>query len=178
MHCREILRAFVVVAVLVGTSSMPYADAQTMPKPVGFAPSDSTQKYLENAARVEGSLRSFGPLTNVLASADQDPRNLLRSILIIVQERAPDARLYDNLAEAKRARLGTTIVGDVRVTMGTTSFTTTTVEVNLLFLDRSQKTTARYTGRGSATIPYPAFTYGFKSASDQALAELRQQLAR
>lgn len=143
--------------------------------PAGFVVNENTEKYLRNASDVDGVLKGFGPMTNTMASDDQNPRTVITKLVELVKERNPDIRFFDSPAAARAAGLQTTVVADVRVSLGKFTGQTTTVEATLVLLDRGQRPVSRISGRGQATLGYPAFTYGVGAATEQALAQLRNQ---
>src|SRR3972149_2512332 len=70
---------------------------------------------------------------------------------------------------APRADL--TMVFDARVTIGTVSFTQNTVELAGIFTDDAQQPVETVTGKGTTTVPWPAFIPSFPAAFTQAFTE-------
>jgi len=143
--------------------------------PAALVVSENTEKMLESHETVEKGLRAQ-LLVNESAAQSRDPTHLVNKIVALVKTRVPNIELVDDLATASRRGKKSTIVVDLRSELGKLSGQRTNVAVTLVFMDERQRPVSRITGQGSAVIPYPAFSFGFQEAADQALQDLAAKM--
>jgi hypothetical protein len=68
------------------------------------------------------------------------------------------------------------MIFDARVTLGSMSFTTNTVEVDGIFLDDAREPLEKVSGKGTSVIPWPAYASRFPEALHEAFGQFEKAL--
>ena len=137
---------------------------------LGILLSDNTRQSMKHVGDVRSVVQSMGIFTNVAALEDGDPRYLTVGINRVLEERFKEVLVVDAAEDAPQAGADLAMMLDVQIQMGSNSGTDTTVKVTGIFLNSAQEVIETITGQGSATIPFPAWSYQFKPAADEALS--------
>ena len=126
--------------------------------------SENTQRatsYLESTA---GTWRAWG------SRPDFDARMLTDRLKDILERRFRSVTYLTNEAAPGQARADLSMVFDARVTLGSMSFTQNTVELAGIFTDEARAPVETVSGKGSSTVPWPAFTLRFVDALNEAFS--------
>ena len=132
--------------------------------------SENTQRatsYLESTA---GTWRAWG------SRPDFDARMLTDRLKSILERRFRSVTYVTNEAAPGQPRADLTMVFDARVTLGSMSFTQNTVELAGIFTDEARAPVETVSGKGSSTVPWPAFTLRFVDALNEAFSQFEQGL--
>ena len=108
--------------------------------------------------------------------ADYEPRQLTDRLRELLERRFRSVAIVTDAGAPGAPRADLTMVFDARVTIGTVSFTQNTVELAGIFTDDAQQPVETVTGKGTTTVPWPAFIPSFPEAFTQAFTEFEKSL--
>lgn len=145
-------------------------------EPFGFILSDNVERFVDYINRNNAELLSFGFLSNTEAVSEENPRFLADLVVSQLKSRYMDIELVSDLSEAQQKRKKSVAIVDIQVQLGGGSGSKTVVEIGLLFFDENFQPLSKISARGTATIPWPADTFRFRDASEQASRELARKL--
>jgi len=145
-------------------------------EPFGFILSDNVERFVDYINRSNATLMSYGVLSNTEAVREGNPRFLADLVVNQLKSRYGDIELVNDLNEALQKRKKSVAVIDIQVQLGFGSGSKTRVEIGLLFFDENFKPVSKISAGGSATIPWPADTFRFRNAAEQASGELARKL--
>lgn len=157
------------------SESVPVDAPATVQRPVGLILSDNVEALLQNAKRDEATFKSFGPLTNTVALADQDPKYIAGRLLPMLKSHYPDIELIQDFNEATAKK--TVCLVDVKMVVGRGSFQKTTVDISIYVFDENRKPLTRIVGHGEGTVPFPATDMRIQPSVDAAIQQLSQKMS-
>lgn len=140
---------------------------------LGIILTPNTRKAIQSASGAESLT---GALFNGPAARDVDPRTLTKAVGAALRRRFRSVVTLANSAAAGAAGIDAVMALDIQIRLGSFSGTKTTVALRGIFLDGRNSPIGQVVGDGSATIPYPAFSFGFHKASTQAVKRFKQSL--
>lgn len=111
-------------------------------------------------------------------TSDYEPKKRVADLTAMLNNRFGEVVVVTDLAEAQRQQCALSLALDIRVQVGSVSFSSTTVEMSGLFADARGKEIEAVAGAGKGTVPYPATTLGVAAAWGRAAANLGEQIDR
>ena len=140
---------------------------------LGIVLTPNTRKAIQAASAAESLT---GALFNGPAARDVDPGMLTNAVGVALRRRFRSVVTLANFAAAGTAGVDSVMALDIQIRLGSSSGTQTTVALRGIFLDGRRAPIGQVAGNGSATIPYPAFSFGFHKASTLAVKRFKQSL--
>lgn len=126
----------------------------------------------------EATRKSLSPLTDY--NSIEDVRADLTGLMDALRTRFGAVAIYGSQAEAAQAagsgQTSLTMVPEIAISPGAMSFTHSNVVLTGNFLDRSQRMVESVTGKGTATIPFPAIDNAVPGALNGAVADFGKNL--
>ena len=143
---------------------------------VGLVLTDNTRATVTHLEATAQGIRSFGLFTNTTALEDAEPRQIVDDLTRNLGQRFRSVQLADTAAQAVSRGDGAVLTVDVRIQMGTSSGQITSVSMSGQMAGRDGTTVDTAEGQGQGVVPYPAFSFGFRSAWQTALAQFMGKL--
>ncbi len=109
-------------------------------------------------------------------TSDYDSKKLVGDLAGMLNNRFGEVVVVKDVAESKNQQCSLSLALDIRVQAGSTSFSTTTVEMSGVFADARENEINALTGAGKANVPYPATSLGVSAAWGRATAALGEQI--
>ncbi|MBK7414318.1 MAG: hypothetical protein IPJ38_03550 [Dechloromonas sp.] len=103
-------------------------------------------------------------------TSDYDSKKLVGDLAGMLNNRFGEVVVVKDVAESKNQQCSLSLALDIRVQAGSTSFSTTTVEMSGVFADARENEINALTGAGKANVPYPATSLGVSAAWGRATA--------
>lgn len=157
------------------SESVPVDAPVSVQQPIGLILSNNIESYFQNAKKDEALFKSFGPLTNTVALADQDPKFVAGRMLSMLRAFYPDIEIIHDFNQAKRKKAVCLI--DIQTIVGRSSFQKTTVDISAFFFDQNMKPVSRIVAHGEGTVPFPATDMRLQPSFDAAIQQLRQKFS-
>lgn len=142
---------------------------------LGLVINDNTERSIADSRQIKDNLGNY-IIVNTSAQQDIDPTYLHARLLAALKRRYATVEVARDLAGSVAAGNGATVVVDVRTRPGRVSGDRSTVEINLVFYDRTRRPVARVSATGAGIIPYPAWDYGLQRAADDAVQQIAARL--
>jgi len=136
---------------------------------LGVIYSENTQKSMDHVREGRELITSFGALTNATALSDLDPHYLTERMNKILESNFKEVIVIKNLAEAERENNDLVMKLDIRIKLGKRSGHESSVDITGIFVSAKNQAIDTVSGKGTSTVPYPAWTFQFKPASNVAL---------
>src|SRR5262249_9675184 len=136
---------------------------------LGVIFTENTKKAMKLPGDVQSSLSQLGVFTNRWAVGDANASLLATMINEVLQRRFKEILVLSRFEERAAAPIDAVMFLDVQIAFGTVSGTQTRVALQGIFVDEQQTPIEQLRGDGTATIPYPAFSFNFKPAATQAV---------
>jgi hypothetical protein len=158
-------------------SSAPLDAPAKVGSPVALVPGSNVEKLLQyNDAAAKGVQSML--LVNTAALEDGNVQYLITGAVQVLRKRWPDLASVDDLATAARRKFTSSIVLDVAVVLGSRTGQSTTARVTAVLLDAVENPLSRLESSGTTTVGFPAVTPRFKEASNIALQDFEDKLAK
>ncbi len=145
---------------------------------LGLILSENAHQSMAHIREAHQAMASMGIFANQSAMQDIEPSYLMDGLNRTLATRFKDVVLVEDMDEVQAKELDLAMVLDLRVTLGSMSGQTTSVDINGIFLDPDGKVLSEVPARGEGVVPYPAWTLNFRPAAGQALVAFRGKLDR
>lgn len=133
---------------------------------------EKSMEYLrENRAKFD-----IPVFANQAGAADLDPVYLTSGLNDVLTRRFRDVIRLDDFDSARSTNTDIVLLLDIRTEIGGMSFKTTSVQISGIFLNDNQEEIGRVEGTGRKKVPYPASTFQFKAATNEALTNFSGNL--
>ena len=113
---------------------------------------------------------------NRAAASEADPRCVMDTLNQVLSSRFKTVTMSIEPAAASEPHSDLTMLFDVQIKMGSLSGQKNLVDLTGIFMDEAQHPIETVQGKGTSTIPYPAFTVRFREAVNAAFAEFTSNL--
>lgn len=143
---------------------------------LGLVLGDGARATVSQLQATGEGIRSYGLFANTQALADTEPGQIRTDLLHHLGQRFRTVQMAETVDQALSRGDDLVLTVDVRTQLGASSGQVTSVTLGGRMTGRKGGEAAVGEARGQGVVPYPAFSMGFRSAWQSAMAQFMGQL--